>query len=550
MTEHVQSLDARDKAFAGLLEHPHARVAALTADGRRIPVPPALGLGDDRLVPVPEDNANLLELLHPADVVAALTTWERACSTGMASLSARMRDDPACRCKLTAIDMRHRYGVFVCILVELGDDAAASADSNEQPLASFRPRSARMTKKFDGVITDIDDRTTRMLGWTREQMIGARSTQFFHEEDVHRSIAGWLDMLSTKQGSRSRLRHRCADGSWLWVEIENIYQEAAELEAAVIVSHISDISEEMAAYEALGQREHLFRRLADSLPIGLLQLGQDGSVVYANSLLASMFGTGGAATAQEQLANVVDYDRDMLDAALQDVLCGGPDRELEVTVQLPGAGGELRRCAMTLISLSDEEGAPGALACVRDVTESARSREELRIKATFDHLTGCYNRAFSLAVLDRELSAEDRRLTGVIFIDLNEFKSVNDSLGHAAGDELLVQAARRIKNAIRSDDIVGRIGGDEFLLICPKLERAAEVVSIAERVGKALEGEIALSAGTARLSAAVGVACSREGSTGDTLIAQADAAMYESKRRRPRCPVLFDETVAEAGTRE
>ncbi|WP_449063395.1 diguanylate cyclase domain-containing protein [Planomonospora algeriensis] len=541
MTEHVQPLDARDRTLTGLLEHPHVRVAALAPDGHRVPVPAALGLSGDRLIPLPRGRSNMLDLLHPGDVVAALTTWERAGRTGVAALDARMRDDPDRHCKVTAVDMRHRYGVFVCVLMDIDGDGAASGASIEQSLASLRPRSARMLKKFDGVITDIDDRVTRMLGWTRQQMVGSRSTQFFHDEDVHRSISGWLDMLGTKQGSRSRLRHRCADGGWLWVEIENTYPEAAELEDAVIVSHISDVSEEMAAYEALGQREQLFRRLADSLPIGLLQLGQDGSVVYANSLLAAMFGTGGAATAREQLANVAERDRAMLDAALENVLRGGPDRELEVAVEPSGARGEPRRCAMTLIGLSDEEGAPGALVCVRDITESVRSREELRIRATFDQLTGCHNRASSLAVLDRELSARGRHHTGVIFIDLNEFKSVNDSLGHAAGDELLVQAADRIRGVIRNDDVVGRIGGDEFLLICPRLELPAEVITIAERVGEALEGEVALSAGTARLSAAIGVTCSTYGSTGDVLIAQADMAMYESKRRRPLRPVPFGE---------
>ncbi|GGL37925.1 diguanylate cyclase domain-containing protein [Planomonospora parontospora] len=547
MTEHVQSLDARDRTLTGLLEYPHGRVAALAPDGLRVPVPAALGLGADRLVPVPEDGANMLELLHPDDVVAALTTWERAGRTGVASLDARMRDEPDRRCKVTAIDMRHRYGVFVCVLVDLdGQGTASGGASTEQSLASLRPRSARMLKRFDGVIVDIDDRVTRMLGWTRQEMIGSRSTRFFHEEEVHRSITAWLDMLGTRQGSRSRLRHRCADGGWLWVEIENTYPEAAELADAVIVSHISDVSEEMAAYEALGRREHLFRRLAESLPVGLLQLGRDGSVVYANSQLAAMFGTGAAGTARERLASVVGDDRAVLDAALEDVLCGGPDREIEVTVAPPAARGRRRRCAVTLVGLSDEEGAPGALVCVRDITESVRSREELRIRATFDHLTGCHNRASSLAILDRELSEQGRHLTGVIFIDLNEFKSVNDSLGHAAGDELLVQAADRIRGVIRSDDVVGRIGGDEFLLICPRLEVAAEVAGIAERVGEALEGEVALSAGTARLSAAIGVTCSAPGSTGDALIAQADTAMYESKRRRSRRPVPFGEALAGA----
>ncbi|GIH98227.1 sensor domain-containing diguanylate cyclase [Planobispora takensis] len=534
MTEYVHSFEARDKTFAGLLELPHARVAVLAPDGRRIPAPASLVVDGDRLVPVPQDNANILEMLDPADVVAAVAAWDHTGRTGVGAVSVRLREEPGRRYRLTAVDMRHRHGVFVCVFMDLDAGAAAGTDGGEQPLAALRPRSARMLKRFDGVIVDVDERASGMLGWSREQMVGSRSTHFFHEEDVQRSIAAWLDMLGTKHSSRVRVRHRCADGSWLWIEVENIYQEAPELEDAVMISHISDISEEMAAYEALRQREHLFRRLADSLPVGLLQLEQDGSVVYANSLLTTMLGTGTAGTARERLASVADRDRAMLDAALQNVLRGGPDRELEVTVQPSPVSGEQRRCAVTLIGLSDEDGTPGALACVRDITESVRSREELRVKATFDHLTGCYNRASSLAILDRELSAEGHRLTGVIFVDLNEFKSVNDSLGHAAGDELLVNAAGRIKGVLRSDDVVGRIGGDEFLLICPRLEHPAELAGIAERVGGALDGDVTLSAGTARLSAAIGVACSTDGSTGDVLIARADAAMYESKRHRPR----------------
>ncbi|WP_189243454.1 diguanylate cyclase domain-containing protein [Planobispora rosea] len=540
MTEYVHSLEARGKTFSGLLEHPHTRVVALAPDGRRIAAPASLDVDGDRLVPVPEDNANLLEMLHPADVLAALAAWDRTCRTGVGTVKARLRDEPDRHYELTAIDMRHRYGVFVCMLMDLGTDQTDPSVRSEQPLASLRPRSARMLKRFDGVIVDADDRATKMLGWSRDHLIGSRSTHFFHEEDVQRSISAWLDMLSTRQNSRVRVRHLCADGSWLWIEVENIYQEAPDLQEAIMISHISDISEEMAAYEAVRQREHLFRRLTDSLPVGLLQLGQDGSVVYANSLLTTMLGTRTAKTAREQLANVAEQDRANLDTALQSVLGGGPDRELEVTVQPSPASGEQRRCAITLIGLSNEEGAPGALACVRDITESVRSREELRVKATFDHLTGCYNRASSLAILNQELSTENHHLTGVIFVDLNEFKSVNDSLGHAAGDELLVTAASRIKSVLRSDDVVGRIGGDEFLLICPRLEQAAEVVNIAERVGKVLEDDVALSAGVARLSAAIGVACSTDGSTGDGLIAQADAAMYESKRCRPRRPVLFE----------
>jgi diguanylate cyclase (GGDEF)-like protein len=128
----------------------------------------------------------------------------------------------------------------------------------------------------------------------------------------------------------------------------------------------------------------------------------------------------------------------------------------------------------------------------------------------------------------------------VIFVDLDHFKRLNDEQGHAAGDEFLGVVARRLQGAVREDDLVGRIGGDEFLIVCPSVSTATEAVRTAIRIAESLGHEIQLKTTRTRSQASIGVAWSSGPDTdADTLVAQADAAMYESKRRGVGRPVLF-----------
>src|SRR6185437_2931390 len=230
------------------------------------------------------------------------------------------------------------------------------------------------------------------------------------------------------------------------------------------------------------------------------------------------------------LSTVVDADRGALDAAIALVLERGEDQTLEVAVRVPGEPAD-RHCFVNLVALRDRKGAACALACVTDVTDSVRLRAELQIKATYDALTGCHNRASILAAIDHAIRS-DARPPAVIFVDLDKFKPVNDSLGHAAGDELLVHTATGLTALLRHDDAIGRIGGDEFLLLCRNVESAAEASAIAERVDTTLHRPVNLSAGdTVQIGASIGVAVAEPGDDADSLIAHADAAMYVAKRR-------------------
>jgi diguanylate cyclase (GGDEF)-like protein/PAS domain S-box-containing protein len=383
-------------------------------------------------------------------------------------------------------------------------------------------------------VTDVDERTTRMLGWTAAQLVGRRSSEFIHPDDVDRAVANWMELLSTQDVQRVRLRHRRADGTWAWVELENTYVAAGEDAEAAVVTQLNDISDEMAAHEAVQQRERLLRRVAESLPVGILQLSADRELVYANSRLPALLGLPAVTGVAELTAAVGDADRAALEAALDAALAGGEDAELEVAVREAGTG--LRRvCAVSLVALGDREGAPGALLSLTDVTDSARAREELTARATFDVLTGCHNRASTMAVLER---AVREAATAVVFVDLDRLKPVNDTLGHDAGDELLALTAQRLTTVLRREDIVGRIGGDEFLVVCRGLASPDDALAMGHRVREALTAPAVVAGQAVDVSAGIGVAWAQPGADVAALVKRADEAMYVSKQEGRGRPVL------------
>ncbi|WP_146220461.1 sensor domain-containing protein [Geodermatophilus normandii] len=537
MTTAPRTPAERADVLSSLLRLPHAVLAAIATDGVLLPMPPSVGIPPERAMPLPGDRATFLEAVVPADAMTVVTAWERARTHGVGLATVHGRRDPEVPLSLTFVDVREAHGVFIGALEVL--DAAAS-ERGPAPLTglevSRRPRTATVRKTALAVITEIDERTTRMLGWTAGEMVGQRSSAFVHPDDQERAIANWLELLSRQESQRVRLRHRRSDGSWAWLELENQYVPADDPADAVVVTQMSDVSDEMAAHEALRQQESLLRRLTEALPQGILQLAADRAVVHANSRLPVLLGLP-AVRGWADLAAVADEaGRGALEAALSRALGDGEDTVLEVGIRTPT--GETRVCAVSLVALGDREGAPGALVCVSDVTDGARMREELTARATYDPLTGCHNRASTMALLEAALAEPGGRPTTVVFVDLDEFKPVNDTLGHHAGDELLVTTAQRLAGVLREDDVVGRLGGDEFLVVSRGVD-GPDATALGARIRAALSVPAEISAGAVRLRASLGVAVSEPGLDGAALTKRADQAMYASKEGRRGEPVLW-----------
>jgi len=188
---------------------------------------------------------------------------------------------------------------------------------------------------------------------------------------------------------------------------------------------------------------------------------------------------------------------------------------------------------------ADEENVAFA-AAVADILRAASSKIDVAVASEHaslhDPLTGLANRSLVLDHLRRALARGSRRssLTAVAFLDLDDFKPINDTLGHRAGDEILVRIAERLRAVVRPSDTLGRWGGDEFVVVCEDLEQASDASAIVARLGAVFDKPFTTYGTELNVTASIGVAVSTDGDNGSAaLIHAADAAMYRMKQHDP-----------------
>ncbi len=303
------------------------------------------------------------------------------------------------------------------------------------------------------------------------------------------------------------------------------------LAVGVIARFVNLIHENRRAHEATLTSERRFRLMADSAPVGIFELARGMRVTYANREGCSMFGDAVVGATSDALLDRVDVEsRERLAVAMEQVanrrpakadlkLAGTPDRWVSwlgvpVTTQGPNL--------------------PAAFVSTLDITQLKEAEAKLGRQATHDPLTGLPNRRLLLESLIAALEALGRGYrTGTValmFIDLDQFKIVNDVLGHDAGDELLKTASARLRNAVRNHDLVARFGGDEFVVLLQHVSDRGELHDVAQRILDALHEPIVVAGTPAQVGASVGIAtASGPDDDPDALVRNADAAMYRAK---------------------
>ena len=185
--------------------------------------------------------------------------------------------------------------------------------------------------------------------------------------------------------------------------------------------------------------------------------------------------------------------------------------------------------------MRDEERAPAYfVAQIQDIREQKQAAERLTELTLHDALTGLANRVLFLDRLEHavERSRRSKERIAVLFIDLDRFKSVNDNFGHAAGDELLRQAAERMRNAARPADTIARLGGDEFTVLCEDLDAVQDAGWVADRLSDSLSRPYDLFGDKTSIGVSIGIAVADSRDSAETVLARADAAMYRTKNDR------------------
>jgi diguanylate cyclase (GGDEF)-like protein len=201
-------------------------------------------------------------------------------------------------------------------------------------------------------------------------------------------------------------------------------------------------------------------------------------------------------------------------------------------VRMRNADGRLLWAEHSVGLLKDDDGNPASyVSQFLDVTAAHEAREKLRFLAAHDALTSLANRHQLLERLRSLLSVamHSGRHLAVLFVDLDNFKPVNDTHGHAAGDAVLVEVAERLRSNVRRDDVVARIGGDEFVLALPNVRNQADAEIVAAKVHRVMAEPIEYEGNTLRITVSLGLTMAQPGEAADETLKRADAALYHAK---------------------
>jgi diguanylate cyclase (GGDEF)-like protein/PAS domain S-box-containing protein len=308
------------------------------------------------------------------------------------------------------------------------------------------------------------------------------------------------------------------------------------------------VTERLELERARFESAELFRTAFENAPTGMVLTdvsGVEPVLVQCNTQYATIVGR----TLEELIGlqmTVMSHDDDVA-AALEGrraLIAGEIDRHhMEIRTQRPD--GSWIWCSLTRSLVRDADGQPKySLSQVTDITEAKLAHERIERFAFTDPLTGLANRRAFLERLDAavERCASIGASVALAFIDLDHFKTVNDRLGHDAGDELLIAVANGLTSVVRSTDVVARLGGDEFALIITNIEQAP-MHALAERIGAEMHFPRALpDGGVVTVTASIGLAWALGDETVDEFLRRADAAMYRAKHLG-RDQIVFDTPV-------
>ncbi|HEX5583768.1 sensor domain-containing protein [Gaiella sp.] len=360
-----------------------------------------------------------------------------------------------------------------------------------------------------------------------------------HPDDRARVLAEEeADVVSYGPGqvfeSEYRVLTRSGESRWLRDTASIVETEDSRL---VWSGVLTDITERRAIEEELRSSEERYRSVIETASDAFVSLTDDGTIVEWNRAAEEMFGWAGAEAVGLPLVDTIVPERDRAahERGLARYLLTDPGIVVGNTLDVTARRRDGTEFPVELsIWATVSQGVRRTNAFVRDTSER-KALEAVTHQAFHDPLTDLANRALFTDRVAAALARRDEESTAtvaVLLLDLDDFKTVNDSLGHAAGDELLIAVAARLRSCVRPGDTLARLAGDEFAILLDELDDPAAAVAVAKRVGKRLEAPFEIDAMEIAVRASIGISL---GQTPDArpedLMRDADVAMYAAKAR-------------------
>jgi diguanylate cyclase (GGDEF)-like protein/PAS domain S-box-containing protein len=420
---------------------------------------------------------------------------------------------------------------------ELKGRLAAIVESSVDAIVSTDP---------DGIVLSWNAGAERLFGWSADEIVG-RSAAVLNPsgwEDERDSITAAItrgELLEEYETVR-----QAKDGSLLDVAVSVSATRDAQGRVVGASGITRDITAQKQNEEDRRRAEARFRSLIEHGSEGILVVDRDGVIMFASPAVASIYGQTAEELVGAQSADLVPMDtRDEARRTYEELL-STPGTVVTFEDYVLHRDGQRRWVEGTTTNLLHEESVQGFVVNVRDVSERKMFEQELEHQALHDALTGLPNRALLVDRLEQALARARRspHAVGLLFLDLDRFKYVNDSRGHASGDELLRIVGERLRRAMRASDTVARFGGDEFVVLVEESASTDGLLAAVEQLRTALRSPFVLDGVETFITASIGIASSQPGREDpDELIRDADAAMYRAKDRGRDRYEMFDPSI-------
>jgi diguanylate cyclase (GGDEF)-like protein/PAS domain S-box-containing protein len=400
----------------------------------------------------------------------------------------------------------------------------------------------------DGAFLRVNRALSEIVGYEADELLDLTFQNITHPDDLEADLQLVREVLEGKRRTyRMEKRYVRADGAVCWVllSVSLVRDDAGE--PLYFVSQIEDITERRRAEDALLEAEDRFRSAFEAAPIGMAMNSVDGSFLRVNRAMCEITGYSREqleATTYRSITHPDDLARN--ERGYQEIIAGQASH-YRTEKRYIHSDGHVVPVDLSATVVRDGEGEPvHVLTQVQDITERKRFEGQLQYLADHDSLTGLFNRRRFEDELTRELASAERydSKVAVLAIDLDDFKYINDSLGHSIGDELITRVGHAVRARLRRTDVLARLGGDEFAVILPRIDHDG-AMEVAEGLLEAV-GEVDLvglgGRGGGSVSASIGIAMFHAASklTSEELLVEADIAMYDAKEAGRARAVLYD----------
>jgi diguanylate cyclase (GGDEF)-like protein/PAS domain S-box-containing protein len=378
-------------------------------------------------------------------------------------------------------------------------------------------------------IQHVNQTFERIFGWNLDEVLGEQLPIIPQEfqEDFHRRLtaADWEISVVENIKQRKDLTqfHACET-------ITPIRGRSGSIESYACI--IEDITKRKRAERSLQESEQKYRSLFDNNPDSVIGIDLTGKILRVNAATEGLFGY-----AQHEISNLnlselcVPEHLELMKAKFRQTLSGIPQNFEVAMHHKNGSRIELNQIYMPFVI---DDHISGVYCLTKDITQRKQAEKLVQYMAYFDSLTNLPNRRHFEEKVTRQLNPTDSSNSklAVLFIDLDGFKVINDSLGHSLGDTVLREVASRLDLSVREQDTVARLGGDEFTVCLPMMENKEAALPIAERILQEMRRPFLLQGKEFYLSASIGVAFyPDDGNNADALIRNADAALYQVKEQ-------------------